>query len=1145
MKRDMQEGFLHPSKEYSPAAFWFWYGRLEKEKLSWQLDEMADKGVYNAFMHPRAYLVTPYLEEEWWEMISHTVAHAQKAGVRPWLYDEYAWPSGTAGSTFPDSPQIPSRVLAKGEVNMAKGLYFREGDFAAGSVLPFPEESERPLIVLFVSILPDGTIEKPVPLMQNTDGSITLPAPGHIMAFYRRVYSGHVDYLNEDTIALFIQLTHEAYRQRYGELFGKVIPGIFFDEIYNAARPIVWTDRFAQAFSEANGYDLLPLLPYLIYDGAEAKAVRYDYFEMLSSLYEKAFFKQIGDWCEKYNLRLTGHTEEGLAMHPLRQGHFFRTMKHLQIPGSDCHDYRYTYPRHITYTEPKYSVSVAHLYGKERITSESMGGAGWGTPMQEFKRGINVTAAMGTNNFVLHGFHYELDHQGSQADWPSSFFFQNPYWKYFRHFSDYVSRICYMHSMGRPKTAAGVLYPVASLWEHYANGQPDAAGQKTAADFQKVLHTLLEHQIDTDMIDEDSIANARVEDGMLHMGQLSLHLLVLDAGCPLKDTALAKLQQFHSQGGALLLYGKEKGVLPQAFPLLPILEESGVGLMEAVLQIFTPVAAVSAGECREIFIHHRETDDQQVFFIANGIAQKRNITLTFRCGGLPCLLDPETGFTLPAIYRAAGESTVVELSLQPDQGLFVVFGHTAPPSVQEPVWKNICTLDNWQFIPQGDVKIPVAEFSWEGNDQWQPVRICNKEGEPGYCGRHMSLWKAGWISRRPHWTGDTSPKELYFRKKFTLSAPILEASLCFVAVSSCTLFVNGHEVHTHSDWQQPVTVNIAPYLLEGENLLAFKVVNPSAQNRENFNELAQLPADALISLLVQGTVRTAAETVEILSDTSFISSNQWQQGWETLSLDAESTALYSDPKAYKFFWSQNSAQWLQAWERGKPPLLPFGDLPLFGHMPQFPALLRYKIALPKGTVSLKCPQVKGDYTLSWGGQPLTAGESISLDARSGGELLLEVQALDASCGLLAPLEVQLEERGVTLPHDWCKDGLSWLSGRCVYTADFTAEETGQYQLDMGCVNFYAEIFINGQKVTDRIWEPYTADISAFVQKGKNTIRIVVSNQAANSMYHSLLDEGAALGWNHYWYKDNIERDAQNLISGLQSGVTVRKAESLK
>ncbi|MDR2094474.1 MAG: hypothetical protein LBP76_03015, partial [Treponema sp.] len=114
--------FKSPPKEYSPLAFWFWNGTLETGELVRQIDEMSSKGVHGAFMHPRAYLKTPYLEQEWWEAVGACVERSREIGFSPWIYDEYAWPSGTAGSTFEHSYQKPSRVLARGEQNMAKGL---------------------------------------------------------------------------------------------------------------------------------------------------------------------------------------------------------------------------------------------------------------------------------------------------------------------------------------------------------------------------------------------------------------------------------------------------------------------------------------------------------------------------------------------------------------------------------------------------------------------------------------------------------------------------------------------------------------------------------------------------------------------------------------------------------------------------------------------------------------------------------------------------------------------------------------------------------------------------------------------------------------------------------------------------------------
>ena len=64
---DLIRDFKDPGREYSVLAFWFLNGELKKERLAWQIGQMVEKGVYGGFMHPRAYLKTPYLEDEWWD----------------------------------------------------------------------------------------------------------------------------------------------------------------------------------------------------------------------------------------------------------------------------------------------------------------------------------------------------------------------------------------------------------------------------------------------------------------------------------------------------------------------------------------------------------------------------------------------------------------------------------------------------------------------------------------------------------------------------------------------------------------------------------------------------------------------------------------------------------------------------------------------------------------------------------------------------------------------------------------------------------------------------------------------------------------------------------------------------------------------
>ena len=168
-----------PPKEFSPNAFWFWYGVLKPDELRRQIRLMTEQGVYNGFMHSRAYLKTPYLEDEWWEAVAACVDEGEKTGFYPWLYDEYAWPSGTAGNTFEHGYQKDSRTLASGEKNMAKSLAMRRfSTFAECKAFVNPDKNQRP----FCLFLADGEAFRPVTEEE------AVAADGEIIAFYLKIH---------------------------------------------------------------------------------------------------------------------------------------------------------------------------------------------------------------------------------------------------------------------------------------------------------------------------------------------------------------------------------------------------------------------------------------------------------------------------------------------------------------------------------------------------------------------------------------------------------------------------------------------------------------------------------------------------------------------------------------------------------------------------------------------------------------------------------------------------------------------------------------------------------------------------------------------------------------------------------------------
>ena len=1126
-----------PPKEFSPNAFWFWYGVLKPEELRRQIRLMTEQGVYNGFMHSRAYLKTPYLEDEWWEAVSACVDEGEKTGFYPWLYDEYAWPSGTAGNTFEHGYQKDSRTLASGEKNMAKSLAMRRfPTFAECKAFVNPDKNQRP----FCLFLADGDAFR---LVTEEEA---MAAEGEIIAFYLKIHPTLADYMNKDTIREFMDYTHEEYKKRFGEHFGGRIPGIFFDEIYmNHFMP--WTDKLAEEFETRRGYDLMPLLYMLAIEGGEReREVRRDYYLTVAELYEEAFFDQIGEWCEENHLKLTGHTEEDIWLHPARQGNYFNTVRHLQIPGADCHDYRYRLPRKITYREPKLAVSLARAYGKERAMSEAFGGAGWACTLQEFKRGVNTAGAMGISMFTLHGFYSEIDHQGSQSDWPGNFFFQNPYWRYFKHFSDYMSRICYMNSQGAPVVDVALYYPIEDLQrETYAKGITPV-GKAIDAALNTALNCLVENQIDTDIVDSESLMRAELSDGRISVGKERFAVLLIPDVVKLDDALSEKIGSFVLSGGKVIYYSTHKDsdcVLPEE-------------IHKAVAKAIRLDARVLHGTKNDLYISHRKVENKEFYFVANSMPEARDVTLLLRECGSAEKVSLENGESSAVDYRVTDEGTVVNLSLAEDEGVWIVIDSANESAKYEDkrIAEELMVVGRWEFLPlpqdldgeeqiamiRSELKIPLATLSSGLSHAGRQIRIQNKEGERGRIGRHLSPWNASWITRRVGWKDNCSSYRIFFRRDFTLNEVPDAARICLAAINEWDLCINGEEIASSKEGLVASTLDVVKYLRRGKNALCITVTNRTPLVGATILQREEPIASLMLSLLAELEIVCGDEKQVICTDGEWITCESMPGDWTNLEFDPEipyfeASSRFNQAPALK------PNEWAKAWERGKPPMKPFGDLPYFGEPLSYPQRVCYGIELPCGVAKVRYPDLSGEnVAILIDGVPATFKDGICTLIPDGNTHYMQIMfdVNSAEDGLHTNLVVEVVARRYALC-DWRLHGLKWYSGFASYKNRLVlAKKSGRYLLDLGQACHQVEVWINGKKAGERVWAPYKLDVTDLLEDGNNDIAIIVSNSAGVEHQFALLDEGEAIGWNRYWNYDNIQREGEKLISGLIGPVRI-------
>jgi hypothetical protein len=62
--------FKEPVKEYTTAPFFVWNAEITKEEIDNYLNDFKKQGSSQVFIHPRPGLITEYLSDKWFELLS-------------------------------------------------------------------------------------------------------------------------------------------------------------------------------------------------------------------------------------------------------------------------------------------------------------------------------------------------------------------------------------------------------------------------------------------------------------------------------------------------------------------------------------------------------------------------------------------------------------------------------------------------------------------------------------------------------------------------------------------------------------------------------------------------------------------------------------------------------------------------------------------------------------------------------------------------------------------------------------------------------------------------------------------------------------------------------------------------------------------
>ncbi len=534
---------------------------------------------------------------------------AQALGMRVWVFDDGAYPSGRAGTLMRDRhPGLLKVYLARHEIeaqgpmpaaSFLVGAWIEKGESLVGVVAgrrrdAHGETLDADSLVDLTDRVRDGTLRWDVPA-----------------GFWRvfvlvRTRNGGEEWTRDSLNPLvaeagqaFITEVHEAHRARYGRLFGTTFAGFFTDEprfgnkpVYDAVlgdvdMVIPWCDdllgeldarwsssavrrirRTGTPVRRGVPAPFRRLLPALWHDAGEVShRARALYMDVVSARFGRNFSAAIGDWCRAHGVRFIGHVVEDNSAHARLghgAGHFFRALQGQDMAGLDLVSQVWPgFPegRILTPFGPwdldffrwgiaKMASSAAHADPRKAglTMCEIFGAYGWQLGLRDMKWLTDFACSRGVNFLVPHAFSPKFP----DPDCPPHFHARgaNPQWRLFGHWSSYAERLCHLLSGGEHRASAAVLYHAEAEW----------AGE--CERFEESVRTLAVRQIDCDVVCIDTLldpAVTRVGQGSLAVNKERFSCLVVPFARRLPSRFLRFLPSLLRAGVPVVFTGEVPG----------------------------------------------------------------------------------------------------------------------------------------------------------------------------------------------------------------------------------------------------------------------------------------------------------------------------------------------------------------------------------------------------------------------------------------------------------------------------------------------------------------------------------------------------------------------------------------------------------
>ncbi len=491
--------------KYHPAYCWTWSTIITKQEVKRQIDEMYECGIraFYVLALPKGFradsfktdLYPEYLSDEYLDLLYYTFELAQEKGMYTWLYNEGGYPSGSAaGAVRKKMPELGIKSFDIITENLKAGTVF------------IPHENMISAFVGDERIYAGYVFAEDVEIKQyiyfNNACCITA--------------SLRPDNADIKTTECFIELTHEKLKKKFGNHMGSDIIYMFDDESGMGD----WTPGLEKIFYETYGYNIEDYMPYIARDKEPQTDTQYraksDYIRLCGKIVGKNYFLKMREWLNGYNMLSIGHlnVDNQTDLGAWQYGNYLDLLRTFDVPGIDAIWGQIKYPINdkCCYEGneffPRLASSAAHQQGHSNTFSECLSVYGADMTHELIRFIVNYQAVRGISLFNFMLIPYDRKSMLGLQFRPG-FNKENPSMDCLSQINEYTARLSYLLQENKADVTTALYCPYKTIC---GGGEK---GRRAIENYEKLGHMLEECGVDFDIVDEEIVRQAVVENGVL------------------------------------------------------------------------------------------------------------------------------------------------------------------------------------------------------------------------------------------------------------------------------------------------------------------------------------------------------------------------------------------------------------------------------------------------------------------------------------------------------------------------------------------------------------------------------------------------------------------------------------------------------